>query len=115
MNSFVSNGIKLWLTFLSQHLQIYADVCFSFLSMCLTCVTLYSMVTRYFVVRDIVHKKPTINTMYLFWTLMFPRSCLFLKKIIYLILTSFAGFVAGLASILCIITFLDPFDEINSI
>ncbi len=53
--------------------------------------------------------------MYLFWTLMFPGSCLFLNWGTYLILSWFAGFVAGLASILCIIPFPDPFDEINSI
>jgi hypothetical protein len=46
---------------------------------------------------------------------MFPGSCLFLNQITYLILTSFARFVMRLASILCIIIFLDTFDEINSI
>jgi len=46
---------------------------------------------------------------------MFIGSCLFLNQRTYLILTSFAGFVTRLASILHIVTFLDPFDEIISI
>jgi hypothetical protein len=63
----------------------------------------------------ILHKNLTIDIMYLLWILMFPRSCLLLNQKKNLILTSFVGFVMRLASILCIITFLDPFDETNSI